>query len=142
MANILLAIHPRYVNNIFKHIKWFEFRRKIPAKDFSGDDLIIFYETAPTKKIVGQSNVKDVIRLEVDELWERCKEGAGTSQKDFLSYFLGVRYGYALELTNVKKYQFPIDPYSIFLNYKPPQFFHYLAQFELDLIFNEVEDNG
>ena len=55
---VLLSIKPKYVEEINKGSKLYEFRKVIFSDNIS---TIYVYETAPTKKIVGKIVIDNII---------------------------------------------------------------------------------
>ena len=67
MSEILLAIKPEYVAQIFNGAKRFEFRTRIPTKPVS---KIFIYCTYPVMAVVGEVEVKSIISLDPETLWK------------------------------------------------------------------------
>ena len=72
--SVLLSIKPKYVEEIKKKSKLFEFRKQI-FKQFTNE--IWVYESAPTKRIVGKIIVSDIIKDSPKNLWRQTKQVAG-----------------------------------------------------------------
>ena len=61
------------------------FARRIAAKqDISS---IIIYETFPTKRIVAEAEIVDVLMLSKDKLWDMTKEESGITKEFYDAYF-------------------------------------------------------
>ena len=58
--NVLLSIRPKYVEEIIKGNKRYEFRKSIFKKNV---DEVWIYATSPTKKIVGTFVIGKIIDL-------------------------------------------------------------------------------
>ena len=101
MRRILISINPEHVDNIFKGIKKYEYRRIAAKKDVSS---IIIYETTPVKRVVAEAEIIEVLELPVDDLWEQTKDASGISKEFFLSYFKGKTIAYAYKLGKVIRY--------------------------------------
>lgn len=54
MKSILLPIKPVFVERILSGEKWYEFRKRLPLDI----ERVVIYETAPTKKVVGEFHCK------------------------------------------------------------------------------------
>lgn len=81
----------------------YDINRKIAAKqDISA---IIIYETVPTKKIVAEAEILDVIELPPEELWQQTKEAAGITKAFFDKYFEKRDVAYAYKLGKVQVYK-------------------------------------
>lgn len=65
---ILISINPEHVKNIISGEKKYEYRKIAAKQDISA---IIIYETVPTKKIVAEAEILDVIELPPEELWQQ-----------------------------------------------------------------------
>jgi len=102
MSEILLAIKPEYVAQIFNGAKRFEFRTRIPTKPVS---KIFIYCTYPVMAVVGEVEVKSIISLDPETLWKTTHAYAGISKEGFLKYFSGHKIAYAYELGRVIVYK-------------------------------------
>jgi predicted transcriptional regulator len=80
MCQILLSIKPEYNKKIMCGDKKFEFRRRIPTRRV---DKILIYSTAPEMKVIGEVDVCETVELTIVELWNKTKNNAGISEKDF-----------------------------------------------------------
>lgn len=122
MCKILMSIHPEYVDQILQKNKKFEFRRTRPRRR---PDHVVVYATAPVSKIVAEFKVKEIIELELDNLWDYTKWSAGIKKQDFMKYYKDKVSGYAYEIEEVIEYKIHKDlsDYGV-LN--APQSFIYL----------------
>lgn len=102
MKKILISIKPEYVERIIGGTKKFEFRTKAAKSDIKS---LIIYSTFPTKKIVAEVVIEDVLCYSPKELWNITKEQAGISKKDFFKYFSNREKAYAYKLGEVKVYK-------------------------------------
>ena len=120
---ILLSIKPEYVEQIERHTKLFEFRKRkfknVPSE-------ILIYASAPVKRIVGIIQVGAIIEDTPISLWSRCKQNAGIKEKAFFQYFKGKNQGIAIVIKDYIKFESPIDPYKVNSDFTPPQSYAYL----------------
>ena len=120
---ILLSIKPEYVEQIERHTKRYEFRKRkfknVPSE-------ILIYASAPVKKIVGIVQVGDIIEDTPISLWSRCKQKAGIKEKAFFEYFKGKNQGIAIVIKDYIKFETPIDPYKVNPDFTPLQSYAYL----------------
>ena len=125
-ATIMLAIKPKYVEQIFAGKKKYEFRRKLAGTSVS---KILIYETSPVSKVVGEAQVIKSISLNKTNLWSLTKQNAGLSKEEFDMYFSNVEIACAYELGEVKKYSQPklLSDYGI---EQAPQSFIYMNNSE------------
>ena len=120
---ILLSIKPKYVEQIERRSKRFEFRKQ----NFKSKPKEIWvYASSPVKKIVGIIYVEDVLEGSPIELWSQCKEYAGIKRKPFFEYFKNRNKGIAIKIKKFVCFDKPIDPYEVKLGFTPPQSYVYL----------------
>lgn len=115
MKSILLPIKPIFVRRILSGEKYFEFRKRLPLDI----DKVVMYETAPTKKVVGEFICKRVICASKEELWQLTVEGAGIDKPFFDSYFSNVEKGMAIEIEAPVAYDVPKDLRDIGVMFTP-----------------------
>lgn len=119
MKKILISIKPQYVEKILKGTKKYEFRTKVAKQDINS---LIIYSTYPTKKVVGEAQIIEIIEMTPDALWEKTKEYAGISKKDFDIYFKGREKAYAYKLGEIKEYNNPRELQFYNIDYAPQSF--------------------
>lgn len=106
--------------------KRYEFRRTRFAERI---DVILVYATVPIGRVIGEFEVKGVIRDAPEALWRLTREFAGLGLESFDEYFEGREVGYAIEIGEVRKYRVPFCPRRR-LGVRPPQSFVYLDRDE------------
>lgn len=121
MSTILLSINPEYVDKIFNGEKKYEFR-KIRCK--RQINKILIYETVPTKKIVGEANVAEVLQGIPEMVWESTKNAAGISKEYFDKYYKNKEVATAYKLINVIKYKEPLSLEKIGIKSAPQSFMY------------------
>ena len=104
MSTILLSINPEYVEKILDGTKRYEYR-KVKCK--RKVEKILIYETAPTMKVVGEANVKDILEDTPEKIWEKTKNNSGTTLESFFQYYNGCKNAVAYELKDIQKYDEP-----------------------------------
>jgi predicted transcriptional regulator len=129
----LLSIKPEFVEKIFSGEKLFEYRKAIFKRPEV--ESVVIYSTMPEGKIVGEFRIGDILARHPEDLWEQTKSFSGISKKFFDEYFINREVAYAIEITDLKKYEDPIDPYKEEHGFKAPQSFMYL-DFSSNLCFN------
>jgi len=125
--SVLLSIKPKYVKEIKKKKKLFEFRKQIFKQQ---TNEIWVYESAPTQKIVGKILIADIIENSPQDIWNSTKKVAGINKKDFFKYFAGKDKAYAIKIEDYCELETPINPYEIKKDFVPPQSFVYLDNYE------------
>lgn len=123
---VLLSINPEHVENIFKGVKTFEFRRKVFArKDVT---TVIVYCTMPVGRIVGEFDIDTILEDAPDEIWEKTQSGSGITKDFFDQYFSDRKIAYALKIGEVREYEEYIDPKEVLDNFTPPQSYMYMKE--------------
>ena len=123
---VLLSIKPEFVEKIFSGSKRYEFRRII----FKNKKIkrVIVYASAPVQKVIGEFDVEDILSLDVDKLWRKTKKYSGINKEPFFDYFLGKEVGHAIKITNVHRYDTPLNLHEAFDLERPPQSFAYISE--------------
>ncbi len=124
--SILISIKPEYVKHILTQKKRFEFRKKI-NKNLC-DRKVYIYSSAPTKKIVGYFTTSQIIEDTPEVLWKKCKKWAGIEEEAFFAYFDNKDIGFAMEISELKRFKNPVDPKDIIPSFIPPQSYYYLDE--------------
>lgn len=123
--DILLSIKPKYSTLILDGTKRVEYRKK-PFDYLSVVKTIFFYESAPTKRIVGCADIDRIIFTTLSRLWQETSVTGGISKEEFDLYFKGRMEGYGIVLKNVIKFEQDLDPRVINPDFTPPVSFIYL----------------
>jgi len=129
--NVLLSIKPKYVEEIKKGNKRYEFR-KTPfcRKNLRKIKKIYIYSSSPVKRIVGVFFSEVILEEHPKKLWEKCRKYSGINKKDYFDYFKEKKRGIALEIKNLKIFDIPMDPKTLIPNFNPPQSFCYIEDLE------------
>src|SRR3990170_3709308 len=120
---VLLSIRPEFATKIFNGLKKYEYRRII-FKDRNVKTVIV-YASMPTKLIIGEFEIEDILHEELPNLWAKTKNHAGISQKIFSEYFSNKSKGYAIKVKSPILYDEPL-PLTRLRVLTPPQSFAYL----------------
>ncbi|MCL2359696.1 hypothetical protein [Candidatus Bathycorpusculum sp.] len=123
VRDIVLAIKPKYAKTLYSGEKQFELRRKLPH---SLINHVYLYESRPVKKITGCITLKRVVTGSPDKVWQICASTCGLDKPAFETYCGERPKIYALEIAYATKFAVPLDPYTVFPRFVPPQNFHYL----------------
>lgn len=122
---VLLSIKPEFVERIFSGEKKFEYRRKIFKRN--GIERIIIYSTMPEGKIVGEFSISEIHNSSPDLIWNKTKSHSGVNKNFYDSYFKDRSDAYAIEISDVVKYDTPVELKSLGSNIFAPQSFRYLS---------------
>lgn len=121
---VLLSIKPEFANKIFDGSKKFEFRKAI----FKNKDIkkIVVYASAPVSKVIGEFEIEEIIKDEINTLWETTEKWSGIHKEFYDDYFSNRDYGYAIKVKNIKLYKQQYDVFERF-GLKAPQSFAYIS---------------
>ena len=129
--NVLLSIKPKYVEEIKKGNKKYEFRKSLCNRDnLNKIEKFFIYASSPVKKIVASFISSEILEDHPRILWEKCRKHSGIKEVDFFNYFRDREKGLALEISKLKFYKQALDPKSIFPFFKAPQSFCYVEDIE------------
>ena len=122
--NVLLSIKPKYVEKIVNGEKQYEFRKRI----FRNKNVkkAFIYSTAPTKKIIGEFDIGNIIEDNPIRLWTELQEVSGINEKEFFDYFRGINKGFAIGIEKLNIFDEPIEPNELIGDFSPPQSFCYI----------------
>ena len=122
--NVLLSIKPKYVEKIVNGEKQYEFRKRI----FRNKNVVkaFIYSTSPTKKIVGEFDIGNIIKDSPIRLWAELQEVSGINEKEFFDYFRDINKGFAIGIEKLNIFDEPIEPNELISDFSPPQSFCYV----------------
>ena len=86
MCQMLLSINPQYVASIISGKKKYEYRKVRCRGDV---DSILIYETAPTKRVIGEAAIDDILEDSLDTVWRMTGEVSGITKGFFDEYYRG-----------------------------------------------------
>ncbi len=121
--NVILSIKPKYVKEILKGYKKFEFRKNIYKQSI---ERIYIYSSSPVKRIVASFKPEEIIYDTPSNLWTICDDNAGISYDEFMEYFFNKQKGYAIKITDLNIFENPIAPKLVIEGFVPPQSFRYI----------------
>jgi predicted transcriptional regulator len=121
---VLLSIKPEFAHQIFAGKKKFEYRRTIFRQPVT---KIVVYASSPTKMVIGEFTVREVLFEDLKSLWRRTSQQSGISRKYFYLYFSDKSKGYAIRVGKITKYRKP-KPLAKVYRIRAPQSFAYLKK--------------
>lgn len=124
--DIVLSIKPMYSEKILDGSKTVELRRRFPVAAPSGS-LAYIYATSPVKAMVGIAEIRDVLRLPIEQIWTEFEKTVFIKRENFEKYFEGLEHGYALVFDDVKAFSRPLPLIELRerFGFEPPQSFLY-----------------
>ena len=119
---VVLSIKPEYANKIFDGSKKFEFRKSI----FKNENIktILVYSSSPIQKVIGEFQIEEIIKHDLETLWDLTKEYSGITKEYFYEYFADKEQGFAIKIKTKTRYRKPKCLREDF-NLTPPQSFAY-----------------
>lgn len=123
--NAILSIKPQFVKEIVAGRKKYEFRKKCFKKHVQ---KVYVYASSPVCRIIGEFELGDVLEGKPNRIWAMTNQLSGISEEYFKEYYYNKDIAYALEIKSFKSYDEPINPYSVFGNFTPPQSFRYVSK--------------
>lgn len=137
--HVLMSIKPEYANKIMSGEKHVELRRFFP-QDVAEKSVMFIYSSSPEKAIIGYVRIKKVQKLPIMEIWKLYGKDACIEYKKFRAYFAGKKEGYALILTEPKKFNKAIEREKMQEQHRfsPPQSYKYLTKELYELIYEST----
>ncbi|WCJ65059.1 helix-turn-helix domain-containing protein [Agrobacterium tumefaciens] len=127
--DVVLSIRPQYSEKIMEGRKTVELRRRFPVSA-PGGTVAYIYSTSPVRAMVGIAEIKDVLKLPVQQIWSEFEDTAFIERNDFDSYFHGLEFGFALLFEEIKPFSRPIPLTELRekFGFEPPQSFLYASR--------------
>lgn len=128
--DVLISIKPAYANLIVDGIKTIELRRRF-SENLPAGTKIYIYSTSPEQTVIGECEIKEIIKKPLEKLWSDTATAAMISKQDFDNYFDGLTEGYGIRVWKYKRYNKP-KSLSSYLGKKAtaPQSYRYLPGLE------------
>ena len=123
-TKLLLSVKPRFAEAILSGEKTFEFRRALFRR--KNIHTVVLYASSPTRKVVGEFTIEEVLTLHLDALWGKTHKGAAIDRSYFDLYFRGRTKGHALKVRTVRRYRWPLCLRADLGIAHPPQSFRYV----------------
>jgi len=124
---ILMSLRPEFADLVLHGRKTIEFRRRFSKKHEGA--TIVFYVSSPIKRFMFAATITRVDHRKKQHLWNSYQEEGGISRNKFEEYFIGLEYGYAIHLADIRHIpnQLGLDQArEIFPKLRPPQSFQTL----------------
>jgi predicted transcriptional regulator len=135
--DLLVSIRPKYASKIIAGEKTVELRRRFPEAEATGA-IALLYSSSPVRAVVGYARIRSVLRLPVSKIWREHGSDACISKKEFNAYFVGLKFGYAILLEDIKllKKQLKASDLQKEFGIVPPQSYRYLHEDYTSLLSN------
>lgn len=124
--DVVLSIKPAFSEKILDGRKTVELRRRFPVSAPSGA-IAYIYATSPIKAIVGTAEIRDVLKLPIEQIWSEFEASVSIEREKFDKYFEGLTVGYALVFEGVRAFSrpLPLSELREKFGFEPPQSFLY-----------------
>ncbi|MFA7417355.1 MAG: ASCH domain-containing protein [Acholeplasma sp.] len=119
MGKIIISINPVHVDKILNGTKKYEYRTKAAKRDIHS---LLIYSTYPTKKVVAEVEIIEVLEMTPSDLWESTKEFSGIEKEFYNLYFENREVAFAYKLGKVVTFESPKSLVDFGLNYAPQSF--------------------
>lgn len=123
--DVILSVHPCFVEKIILGEKNFEYRKSKFKKDV---DKVFVYSTSPIKKIVGYFRFSGYIQGTVDYVWGITANESGVEKKFYYEYFKNKSNSYALKIVEFYEFENYLNPKEHIDSFYPPQSYRYLEK--------------
>jgi predicted transcriptional regulator/DNA-binding XRE family transcriptional regulator len=125
--DVVLSIRPQYSSKIIAGQKTVELRRRFPVLAPKGT-IAYIYSTSPVMAMVGEAEIRDVVKLSVDEIWKSYRDIAFIEKPDFDRYFEGLDEGFVLHFVRARAFAVPMPLSDLRerFGFEPPQSFLYV----------------
>jgi len=139
--DVVLSVRPQYSDKIFEGKKTVELRRRFPVSAPRGT-IAYIYSTSPVRAMVGSTEIENVIKLPVPEIWKKFGKKAQITKADFDGYFAGLKEGFALKISNARSFSRPLNLTELRdrFGFEPPQSFLYATPVLRTALQNEYSD--
>ena len=133
--DLLVSVRPKYASQILSGKKTVELRRKFPESAATGA-IALIYSSSPVRAVVGYARIKTVMRLPLTKIWREFGSAACVTKKEFDQYFLGLKYGFAILLDDIKLLERQTNASDLQSEFGivPPQSYRYLPQHYTQLL--------
>ena len=118
---VVLSIKPEFANKIFDGTKLFEFRKVMFKEHIK---TVLVYSSSPVQKVIGEFQIGEIIKHDLETLWDLTKEYSGISEEYFYEYFADREHGFAIQIKKKTKFKVPKCLREDY-NLTPPQSFAY-----------------
>nr|WP_232528564.1 ASCH domain-containing protein [Microbacterium sp. MAH-37] len=131
---LFLSVKPRYARSILEGRKTAEVRRRFP--DVPVGTVVVLYSSSPERAILGTVRVKQAVRVDPSQVWERFSDVIDIDEEALTEYLAGAEASTVLEVEEPETWVRPVSLRSLrdLLGMEPPQSFRYLVPDQVALI--------
>lgn len=143
LSAVLVSVRPKHMDRILEGKKKVEIRRIRPR--VSGGDMILFYESSPTKKLVASARVMGIDFASPEMLWASSGGEAALPRDEFMEYLTGLAKGVAIRFSHLVKLEpgIPLaDLRALWPGFHPPQTHMYVSHRQVDKLRSVKRKHG
>lgn len=104
-TDILMSFNEKEIENIFNINKRIIFRKSF---DYGGIDKVFIYSKS-SGRILGYFKVYEIVKNAPENIWNTFRANSTLSKEDFFKYFENISEGYAIFISDLIKFQYPIS---------------------------------
>jgi predicted transcriptional regulator len=129
--DLLISIHPEYIQKIRQGSKRYEYRKRGLTKKIR---YMVFYETAPVMQIVGYCRITEILKGMASDIWNITGTEGGIEKESFMQYFRKGTTAFAYKLDSPVFFENGLSPEQFIPDFTAPQSFRYLTEDIIDKI--------
>ena len=136
---LFLSIKPEFANKIIAKEKTIELRKVRPH--VNQGDYVVIYASSPTMSVVGFGQIKQIIEMFPDDMWNTYSSKLGIDRTRFDIYFQDKDKAVGIEFESIKKVQpvITLDKIrEVDQTFCPPQSYRYVSNGQIISLLKEL----
>lgn len=136
---LFLSIKPEFANKIIAKEKTIELRKVRPH--VNQGDYVVIYASSPTMSVVGFGQIKQIIEMSPDDMWNTYSSKLGIDRTRFDIYFQDKDKAVGIEFESIKKVQpvITLDKIrEVDQTFCPPQSYRYVSNEQIISLLKEL----
>lgn len=129
---LFLSIKPEFANKIIAKEKTIELRKVRPH--VNQGDYVVIYASSPTMSVVGFGQIKQIIEMSPNDMWNTHSSKLGIDRTRFDVYFQDKDKAVGIEFESIKKVQpvITLDKIrEVEQTFRPPQSYRYVSNIQI-----------
>lgn len=136
---LFLSIKPEFANKIIAKEKTIELRKVRPH--VNQGDYVVIYASSPTMSVVGFGQIKQIIEMSPNDMWNTHSSKLGIDRIRFDVYFQDKDKAVGIEFESIKKVQ-PVITLGkireVEQTFRPPQSYRYVSNIQIIDLLHEI----
>lgn len=136
---LFLSIKPEFANKIIAKEKTIELRKVRPH--VNQGDYVVIYASSPTMSVVGFGQIKQIIEMSPDDMWNTYSSKLGIDRTRFDIYFQDKDKAVGIEFESIKKVQpvITLDKIrEVDQAFCPPQSYRYVSNIQIINLLHRI----